>query len=205
MVDSSRKPMDRVLGNNEESVAFSLADRTMGFLNKSGLTSWLNLFFQFKPQATTISITNDESNSFAVTGTGTDQLVPPTGYIPLTGFTMASGSTGNDFVYTAQDELVVPDDGYYDIDGWMSFRHTVNNSTVAVIFGFEFASDPGNIVYSPRPTAMETPRNDRLGLLSGGGAAQLSTGDKITVWIASNNSGTVTCPNATLRIKKYTD
>lgn len=203
MTQPSRKPLDRILGNNEESVAFSLADRTMGFLNKAGLLSWLNLFFQFKPQACNINITNNETNTYVVTGTGTDQLVPPTGYVQIGGFSLGSGTSNHDFVLNNGNELVLPDDGYYDIDGWLNFRHSTNSSTAAVVFRFE---DPqGGIVFSQRPTGENVPNNGRLGLITGGGSSQFTAGTKVTFWIASDNSGTITIPNSTVRVFKYAD
>lgn len=205
MTAPSRKPLDRILGNNEESIAFSAANRAASWLNKTGLLTWLNLFFQFKPQSCNINITNNEANTYAVTGTGTDQLVPPAGYVQLGGFTLGAGNTGHDFVLNAGNELIVPDAGYYDIDGWLNFRHTTINSTAAAVFGFDFPSNPGVIVYSPRPTGENVPNNGRLGIVSGGGSSQLEAGTKLTVWVASDNTGTLTVPNATLRIKKYTD
>lgn len=201
----SRKPLDRILGNNTEALAFSNGSRLAAWLDKAGVLNWLNLYFQFKPQAINMNVTNDESNTYPVTGTGTDILLPPTGYVKISGFTIGSGSTGNDFVLENGSDLVVPDNGYYDVDGWMNFRHTSNNATVSAVFGVEKASNPGTIIYSPRPTAFNTPNGDRLGLLSGGGSLQLEAGDKLTVWVAADKTGTVICPNATLRIKKYTD
>lgn len=205
MTEPSRKPLERILGHNEEAVAFSSSNRNASWLNKTGLLSWLNLFFQFKPQACNITVTNNETNTYTVTGTGTDQLVPPTGYVQIGNFSLTVGSTNHDFVLNSGNELVVPDAGYYDIDGWLNFRHSTNGSTVAAVFGFDFPSNPGVIVYSPRPTGLNVPNNGRLGIVSGGGSAQLEAGTKVSVWIASDNSGTVTIPNANLRIKKYTD
>lgn len=202
----NRKPTTDLLGTDFEALSFSDGLYNVLWRTKQQVLDWLALFFNFKPQATNVTITKNELNTFSVTGTGDDTLDPDDGgYIQVTGFTLESGVANNDFTYSEPDGLVVPDDGYYDIDGWMNFRHTINNSTVGIVFGFEFAADPGTIVYSPRPTALNTPNGNRLGLVSGGGNAQLSAGDKVTVWIASDTTGTITCPNANLRIKKYND
>lgn len=214
MTQPSRKPLERILGNNEESVAFSLADRTMSFLNRTGLLSWLQLKHDFVPRAVQTSITNAQANTLTVVGTGVDTLVPPTtgtlpgpnsGYYQVTGFTLGPQSTNAGFTLV-NDALVMPDSGYYLADGWLNFRHSSNSSTVAVIFGIEKASNPGVITFTPRPTALNVPNNSRLGLLSGGGPIPgVEPGDKITVWVASDNSGTITIPNASLRVWKHSD
>lgn len=214
MTQPSRKPMSRILGTTIESVAFSLADRTMTFVDRVGLLSWLQLKHDFKPLACQTVITTDETNSYSVTGTGVDTLIPPVsgpvagpngGYYKTVGYTLSSESLAAGFT-VVDDAIVFPESGYYLADGWLNFRHSSNSSTVSVIFGVEKANNPGTVFYSARPTAMNTPNNNRLGLLSGGGAlGGVEPGDKLTIWIASDNTGTVIVPNASLRVWKHSD
>ena len=76
-------------------------------------------------------------------------------------------------------KVIVPHDGWYQADGWASFRHSANNSTVAFVFGIEH---PGqSIVYSPRPTPSKVPNIGDLGLISGGGIFYAYKGTKASV------------------------
>lgn len=142
-----------------------------------------------------MSVTNNESNTVSVTGTGTDTLVPPTGYVKITGFSQEVAIGG---VTVVNDEFVIPSDGWYQGDGWATFRHSQNNSTVALVFGI--TPSGGSLVFSPRPTANKNPNLAELGNIAGGGIFYATAGTTLGVYCASDNTGDVTIPNASLRL-----
>jgi len=142
-----------------------------------------------------MSITNNQANTFAMTGTGIDTLVPPTGYSKITGFVKEVGKGGFDVSASA---FIIPEDGWYQADGWCSFRHSANNSTVAIVFGITPPGGP--LAYSPRPTPAKVPNVEDIGLIAGGGTFYAKKGTLVDARAATNNTGTVTIPNATIRI-----
>lgn len=150
-----------------------------------------------------ITITQRDINDasplqFSLTGTGSDTLNPPTGYTQITEFEDNVSKGG--FVFDGvNDEIIIPVDGWYQADGWSDFRHSQNNSTIAFVFGFR-QNDTDPFGYSQRPTANKKPNNDDIGQISGGGVFYATAGTRLSVHMATNNTGTVTVPNANLRI-----
>lgn len=155
----------------------------------------------------TIAITTDETNTFLVTGTGSDILTPPVGaqavgsssyngYVKVSGF---STERAVNLSLEDDDDIVISADGVYEASvAWATFRHTSANSTVGFILGIE---RDGFYYFSQRPTSGEVPASDDLGNIAGGGTFDALQGDKISLWVAANNSGTVYVPNANITIK----
>lgn len=147
-----------------------------------------------------MNITTNESNTVTFTAgqtTADDTLLPitpGTTYFEVPGY---SGGIQDGLVYDAgnggQRATVA---GTYHFDGWLSCRHTVNNSTVGVVFGVKRS---GVIIgTSPRPTPAEMPNADDIGLISGTGLVVLAVDDVVVPLIATQNAGTVTINNSTL-------
>lgn len=155
----------------------------------------------------TITRTQDETNTFSVTGTGSDILTPPSGaqavgsasyngYVKVDGF---SSERSVNLSLDGDDDVIISDDGVYEASvAWATFRHTSANSTVGFIIGIERA---GFYYFSQRPTSGEVPASDDLGNIAGGGTFDALAGDKISLWVAANNTGTVYVPNANITIK----
>lgn len=147
-----------------------------------------------------MNVTTNESNTvtFAAGQTTADDtllpITPGTTYFEVPGY---SGGTQDGLVYDAGNGgLRATVAGTYHFDGWLSCRHTVNNSTVGVVFGIK----RGGVIIgtSPRPTPAEMPNADDIGLISGTGLVTLAVDDVIVPLIATQNVGTVTVNNSTL-------
>lgn len=147
-----------------------------------------------------MNVTTNESNTVTFTAgqtTADDTLLPitpGTTYFEVPGY---SGGIQDGLVYDAGNGgLRATIAGTYHFDGWLSCRHTVNNSTVGVVFGIKRG---GTIIgTSPRPTPAEMPNADDIGLISGTGLVVLAVDDVVVPLIATQNAGTVTVNNSTL-------
>lgn len=151
----------------------------------------------------TLAITQQPSNSVTLVGTGASALNPPetpqptiggsyAGYQKLPGFQLerASGFGLSD------SGLVASVAGTYIVSvGWGTFEHSQNSSTVAFVLAIERA---GTLTFSQRPTGHRVANLGDPSNISGGGTLELEAGDVISVWLASDKSGTVTVPNANL-------
>lgn len=160
-------------------------------LIKRALKNWFDLqktFGQFV-------ITNQPTNTVTVIGTGSDTLVPPTGYVPIPGLVKDFAFNGLESV---NGGIQISQPGYYRLDGWLSCKTTAGTAAIAVVFAI---TRNGVTSYTPRPTPAEVPGANELGLVSGGGFFAGQEGDVVTAHIASSNSGTITIPNANLRIQ----
>ena len=147
-----------------------------------------------------MNITTNEANTvtFGAGQTTTDDtllpITPGTTYFEVPGY---SGGIQDGLVYDAGNGgLRATVAGTYHFDGWLSCRHTVNNSTVGVVFGVK----RGGVIIgtSPRPTPAEMPNADDIGLISGTGLVVLEVNDVIVPLIATQNIGDVTINNSTL-------
>ncbi len=147
-----------------------------------------------------MNITTNEANTVtfgAGQTTASDTLLPitpGTTYFEVPGY---SGGIQDGLVYDAGNGgLRATVAGTYHFDGWLSCRHTVNNSTVGVVFGIKRG---GAIIgTSPRPTPSEMPNADDIGLISGTGLVVLGVDDVVVPLIATQNIGDVTINNSTL-------
>ncbi|AUR82706.1 hypothetical protein NVP1271B_08 [Vibrio phage 1.271.B._10N.286.54.B4] len=147
-----------------------------------------------------MNITTNESNivTFGAGQTTADDtllpITPGTTYFEVPGY---SGGIQDGLVYDAGNGgLRATVAGTYHFDGWLSCRHTVNNSTVGVVFGVK----RGGVIVgtSPRPTPAEMPNADDIGLISGTGLVVLEVNDVVVPLIATQNIGDVTINNSTL-------
>lgn len=147
-----------------------------------------------------MNITTNEANivTFGAGQTTTDDtllpITPGTTYFEVPGY---SGGIQDGLVYDAGNGgLRATVAGTYHFDGWLSCRHTVNNSTVGVVFGVK----RGGVIVgtSPRPTPAEMPNADDIGLISGTGLVVLEVNDVVVPLIATQNIGDVTINNSTL-------
>ncbi|AUR87665.1 hypothetical protein NVP1103O_08 [Vibrio phage 1.103.O._10N.261.52.F2] len=147
-----------------------------------------------------MNITTNESNivTFGAGQTTADDTLLPitagTTYFEVPGY---AGGIQDGLVYDAGNGgLRATVAGTYHFDGWLSCRHTVNNSTVGVVFGVK----RGGVIIgtSPRPTPAEMPNADDIGLISGTGLVVLEVDDVVVPLIATQNQGDVTINNSTL-------
>lgn len=147
-----------------------------------------------------MNITTNEANTVtfgAGQTTADDTLLPITAgttYFEVPGY---AGGIQDGLVYDAGNGgLLATVAGTYHFDGWLSCRHTVNSSTVGVVFGIKRG---GAIIgTSPRPTPSEMPNAGDIGLISGTGLVVLAVGDVVVPLIATQNVGVVTINNSTL-------
>ncbi|AUR83188.1 hypothetical protein NVP1032O_08 [Vibrio phage 1.032.O._10N.261.54.F5] len=147
-----------------------------------------------------MNVTTNESNivTFGAGQTTADDTLLPitagTTYFEVPGY---AGGIQDGLVYDAGNGgLRATVAGTYHFDGWLSCRHTVNNSTVGVVFGVK----RGGVIIgtSPRPTPAEMPNADDIGLISGTGLVVLEVNDVVVPLIATQNQGDVTINNSTL-------
>lgn len=125
--------------------------------------------------------------------TAIDQL-PAIGYKQVTQF-VDDGSDGVDF---EDGKLVIKRVGtYFTAAAYATFIHSASASVVGFVFGFE---RNGLISFSQRPLVTEAPNNDESVTITGGGKFAAEVGDKVSVWLASNKSGSIGVTNANLTI-----
>lgn len=175
-----------------------------------------------RPVFATMAITQRDANDgspftivVAAHPSGNDTLNPPSspvtagpgpfgGYYKMTAF-IAEG-VAEELTVTGSAEFLIPNnitDAVLIVPvGWASFRHSLNNSTVAFVVGIERA---GQITFSPRPTGVRQPNGAAMATISGGGQISVQAGDKISAWVASDNAGTLTAGNANFTIHMLKD
>lgn len=147
-----------------------------------------------------MNITTNESNTVTIVP-GQDlpndtliPITPGTTYFPVPGY---SAGISEGLTYEpSTGGLRATVTGTYEFGGWLSCRHSVNASTVGVVFGIYRKG--AFVGISPRPTPAELPNGGDLGLISGRGLVELQQGDTIVPLIGSDNSGTITINNSTL-------
>lgn len=155
-----------------------------------------------------LTVTQNDTNDYAVTGTGNTTLPPPPAPQPETGgvyngyVKVGSFEIGPSNKITLQsDRFIIQVPGRYKVSpAWGSMKHTANSSVVAFVFGVKYASD-GLIRFSQRPTPARLPNVTDPGNVSGGGIVDVDVGDELTLWLASNNTGTVTLVNANILVE----
>ncbi|AUR82220.1 hypothetical protein NVP1022O_07 [Vibrio phage 1.022.O._10N.286.45.A10] len=147
-----------------------------------------------------MNVTTDETNTVtfgAGQTTADDTLLPitvGTTYFEVPGY---AGGIQDGLVYDAGNGgLRAAVAGTYHFDGWLSCRHTVNNSTVGVVFGVKRG---GSIIAtSSRPTPAKMPNAGDIGLISGTGLVTLEIDDVVVPLVATDSQGDVTINNSTL-------
>ena len=140
-------------------------------------------------------------------GTNNENLTPPdtpqpltggdyAGYIKITGFIQieASGS-----LTVSNSEFVIGQAGnYYSSHAWLDVSCSVNTNNLGFIFGVERS---GQLSFSTRPTGTRGFNGDNRTNVSGGGFLNnLQVGDKVSVWVASENDADITIYDCNLGV-----
>jgi hypothetical protein len=137
------------------------------------------------------SITTDLTNTVALTGTGSEHFIGNTGFVAVTGYV---GMASNVFTFDVNGNAVIPVDGYYKADGYLTVLSSANNATVGIKFSFN-----GSIL-SPRPVNARMPNAGDYGLVSGNGSFYATAGTIVGVAIACDKNTTLTIPSSTVDI-----
>ena len=140
-------------------------------------------------------------------GTGTVDLSPPTspqpitggdynGYVKITGFVAIEESgtlsvaIGDVVVGTACD--------YFTSNAWIDVSCSVNTTTLGFLFSIE---RNGEYTFTTRPVGSRGFNGDNRTNISGGGLlSNLQAGDKIGVWVASENASDITVYDCNISI-----
>ena len=149
----------------------------------------------------------DGAITISITGTGTDDLYPPDnpqptsggdyeGYVKITGLSLISEKGG---LSVASSEVTVGIAGdYYTSHAYLDASSAVNTNNI----GFTIAVErSGNLIFQQRAIGSRGFNGDNRTNISGGGfLPNLLVGDKISVWVASSATTTVTIHDANLGI-----
>lgn len=136
-----------------------------------------------------LSVTNPVTPAnVSVTGTGSNLVIPPDGYVPVLNYyqqVLISGSaigiTGTGFALIQRDMLL-------KIDAYVDLSHPANNATVGVVFCIIRG---GVTSFSDRAVHAKMPNNGDIGNIAGTGTIYALAGDQIGVAVASDITGTV--------------
>ena len=149
----------------------------------------------------------DGAITISVTGTGTDDLYPPDnpqpttggdyeGYVKITDLSLISEKGG---LSVASSEVTVGIAGdYYTSHAYLDASSAQNTNNI----GFTIAVErSGNLIFQQRAIGSRGFNGDNRTNISGGGfLPNLLVGDKISVWVASADTTTVTVHDANLGI-----
>ena len=149
----------------------------------------------------------DGAITISITGTGTDDLYPPDnpqpttggdyeGYVKVTGLSVISEKGG---LSVANSEVTVGIAGdYYTSHAYLDASSAVNTNNI----GFTLAVErSGNLIFQQRAIGSRGFNGDNRTNISGGGFLPGAlVGDKISVWVASSATTTVTVHDANLGI-----
>lgn len=135
------------------------------------------------------SITTNLSNTLALIGTGSTHFIGNTGFQAVPGYI---GMASNGFTFDVDGNAIIPVNGYYKADGYLTVFGSANNDTVGIKFSFN-----GSIL-SPRPVNTRMPNAGDYGLISGNGIFYATAGTVVGVAIASDRNTTLTIPSSTV-------
>ena len=107
---------------------------------------------------------------------------------PISGVVVAGGKI----------EILTPGD-YVLPGGWATFRHSSNGATTTFALAIERGSQ---LIFSQTPIANSQANNNKPSTTSGSGIFSVLAGDKISVWVATDTTGTVTIGNAEIPLQK---
>ena len=140
-------------------------------------------------------------------GTGTVDLAPPTspqpttggdynGYVKITGF-VAIEESGT--LSVANGDVVIGTSGdYFTSNAWIDVSCSVNTTTLGFLFSIE---RNGEYIFTTRPVGSRGFNGDNRTNISGGGLlSNLQAGDKIGVWVASENASDITVYDCNISI-----
>lgn len=155
---------------------------------------------------------NPTDNEVVPITTANPTLTPPTGFVLEAGYAIEDIQDRNNHFTIVNGELQLQNlsagSDYYIIgDGFLSASHSANNSTVGLVFGF---TRSGSTTLTPRVVVAKFPNQGDIGTLSGGGMIgddgsqfYLQNGDKVGVYIGSDNTGTVNIDASNLHLTLY--
>ena len=149
----------------------------------------------------------DGAITISVTGTGTDDLYPPDnpqpttggdyeGYVKITDLSLISEKGG---LSVANSEVTIGIAGdYYTSHAYLDASSAVNTNNI----GFTIAVErSGNLNFQQRAVGSRGFNGDNRTNISGGGfLPNLLVGDKLSVWVASAGTTTITVHDANLGI-----
>jgi hypothetical protein len=139
----------------------------------------------------------------ALTGTSDSFLPPPTtaqpptggsynGYVEVTGLVQIAASGE---LSVSGGAFVVGTNGggdYRTPHAWVDMSANQTATTVGFVFGIKKASD-GLVYYSQRVTGSRmAAQDDRTNTSGGGFVVGLESGDELSMWVASDNTATIT-------------
>ena len=140
-----------------------------------------------------ILITSDLTNGISLVGIGNTDFVDDTGFVPVTGFS-AGESNGMTF-QSSTNYLILPVDGQYYADGYVSGHSSVQNDTVALKFSFNGST------LSPRPILSKMPSSGDQSNLAGSGTFYATAGTVLGVKVASDRNSVFTAQNSSLTVR----
>jgi hypothetical protein len=147
-----------------------------------------------------------------LTGTGDEELPPPTtpqpptggaynGYVELEGLKVITQSGE---VSVVGHELIIGSGGagdYRTPHAWLDISTDANNNVVGFVFGIEKAGT-GLVSFSQRVTGERGSAQNQATNISGGGfVPSLEPGDKLSVWAAASLSCNLTIYDANLGLE----
>lgn len=158
-----------------------------------------------------VTVTQNELNTYSVTGTGDNRLYPPSVPQPIVGgdyegyVQVGNLENDNNYLMTVADgiNITIPQTGRYRVDGFADFAHSSNNATVAFVFAINTGSD---FVFSQRPVRHRVPNGADYANMAGEGVIMASDASWTTsLWVASDVSGIITVDTLSIIIAKFFD
>lgn len=148
-------------------------------------------------------INDSDSVTVSVTGTGNAELIPPTGYVPVSGY--SETAKVGDLLTVSGGQCVVgtlpSGDWVIKGDGYLDASHSSNNSHLGVVFGITRDSVT---TLTPRTVHQLLPSQADIGNLCGRGTITgVQSGDLIDVHLASDNTGTVDIHSSNVNFALY--
>ena len=139
--------------------------------------------------------------TIAVTGTGSNLVIPPTGYVPVLNQYLQVLKSGTAIDVSGFAFALINRDTLLKIDAYVDLSHSANNSTVGVVFCIIRG---GVTSFSARAVHSKMPNGDDIGNIAGTGTINALAGDQIGIAVASDISGTVTIRTSSLVFQALT-
>lgn len=161
-----------------------------------------------------INITRTQVSSpagdISVTGTGSTDLWPPSAPQPITGGNYEGYVKVGDLINNDSEEMTLSggedvdiiSSGRYRVDGFATFAHSLNGSVVAFVFAVDIG---GSYVFSPRPVKHRVPNGGEAANMAGEGIISAAAGYQTSLWVASNNSGSISIDTLSIIIQKFAE
>ena len=140
-------------------------------------------------------------------GTGTSDLFPPSSPQPVTGGDYNGYIKINGFVSIEESGTLSVSNGdvvigmsgdYFTSNAWIDVSCSVNTTTLGFLFSIERNDE---YIFSGRPVGSRGFNGDNRTNISGGGLlSNLQAGDKVGVWVASENASNITVYDCNIAI-----